>query len=79
MLLMCNHVLFVKYLPSKLNNVKMFCWYVSNEFNSRNARVQADYGFIYMSRIVVASNEITVEEETDKLIVRYFPDFNVYL
>ncbi|CAF5128412.1 unnamed protein product, partial [Rotaria magnacalcarata] len=35
----------------------------------RNARFQADYGFIYMSNIVIASNGITIEEETDKLIL----------
>jgi hypothetical protein len=36
---------------------------------SRNARFQADYGFLYMSRIVIISNGITLEEETEKLIV----------
>jgi hypothetical protein len=40
-------------------------------FSSRNGRFQADYGFLYMTKIVIASNEIQIEEETDKLIVRY--------
>jgi hypothetical protein len=44
-----------------------FFWFVY----SRNARFQADYGFFYMSRIVIISNGITVEEETEKLIVGY--------
>jgi hypothetical protein len=38
---------------------------------SRNARFQADYGFLYMSRIVIANNGRTIDEEIDKLIVRF--------
>ncbi|UJR36911.1 hypothetical protein I4U23_029624 [Adineta vaga] len=41
----------------------------------RNARVQADYGFLYMSRITIASNGITIDEETDKLILLIFSRF----
>ncbi|CAF2549669.1 unnamed protein product [Rotaria sp. Silwood2] len=41
----------------------------------RNARFQADYGLIYMSKIIVAINGITIEEETDKLILLIFSRF----
>jgi hypothetical protein len=45
----------------------------------RNARFQADYGFFYMSRIVIISNGITVEEETEKLILLIFSRFTATL
>lgn len=39
-------------------------------YSSRNARYQADYGCLYMSRIVVAiGQETSVDDETQQLIV----------
>ncbi|CAF1165471.1 unnamed protein product [Adineta steineri] len=38
----------------------------------RNARVQADYGFLYMSRVLVASQGVTTDEEIDKLTLLIF-------
>ena len=37
---------------------------------SRNGRYQADYGLLYMSKIVVASDGITLDGENEKLNVR---------
>jgi hypothetical protein len=56
------HPQYVKFIFSRLNFVLNY---------SRSARCQADYGFLYMSGIVVTSNGITIEQETDKLIVKY--------
>ncbi|CAF1278175.1 unnamed protein product [Adineta ricciae] len=41
----------------------------------RNARVQADYGFLYMSRITIAIKGLTIDEETDQLILLIFSRF----
>ena len=69
--LMHNHERSVKCIHSMLDEIfvlkENFFYFVC----SRNARFQADYGFLYMSRIVIVSNGITVEEETEKVIVGY--------
>ena len=68
--LMYNHGRFVKYIHS----MSVFCGKKNKDwdfFSSRNARVQADYGLLYMSTIVISSQEMKLEEETEKLIVKF--------
>ena len=45
-------------------------FYMNHFLISRNGRYQADYGLLYMSKIVVASDGITLDGENEKLNVR---------
>ena len=66
-----NRGLFSKLLHSRLNeNVLQIIDTCFVRVSSRNSRVQADYGCIYMTKILVASQEgIQIDDETEKLIV----------